>query len=512
MLKWVLCLLAAAGWLASQAAAQAPVTVTIARKPPGAVIPADFLGLSFETANVLPAKNGSYLFSSTNQPLINLFRTIGIKNLRIGGGTAELPNYPEPRPADLDQLFAFARAAGVKVIYTLRLLNGNRTNAAAVARYLAARYPAQLDCFALGNEPDWHAYHSYPGHPLDPAIFETVPGLPGSAYPSFLAKWRSFATAITRLAPHAIFGGPDTGSNYPVPGAKDTDYGGESWTEHFVEDERASHRIVAAFLHDYVGQSASGISADAASHAMLSRTWVLTNYPALYRHVLARVKSSALVDDAEAVDGVQALKPHELSYRLTECNDYTGGVDGASSGFVSALWALDYLHWHAAHGAAGMNFHNKRWIRTCTILQDASGAFRVNPKAYGLKTFALGASGRLASLQLENPDALNLTAYAVRDTDELFVTLINKEFGPTAVPANVVLAAAGATNPAAVIFLAGHGDPSAKTGITLGGATISADAPWTGRWQDLPPERSGRYELNLPPLSAALVRIPFPRD
>ena len=24
--------------------------------------------------------------------------------------------------------------------------------------------------FAVGNEPDWHAYHNYPGHPLDPAI------------------------------------------------------------------------------------------------------------------------------------------------------------------------------------------------------------------------------------------------------------------------------------------------------------------------------------------------------
>ena len=34
-----------------------------------------------------------------------------------------------------------------------------------------------------------------------------------------------------------------------------------------------------------------------------------------------------------------------LRYRLTEANDYLGGVPGASNAFASALWALDYLHW-----------------------------------------------------------------------------------------------------------------------------------------------------------------------
>ena len=59
-----------------------------------------------------------------------------------------------------------------------------------------------------------------------------------------------------------------------------------------------------------------------------------------------------------------------LRYRLTESNDYLVGVPGASDAFASALWALDHLHWWAAHGAAGVNFHNKQWLYTATIVPD----------------------------------------------------------------------------------------------------------------------------------------------
>ena len=66
--------------------------------------------------------------------------------------------------------------------------------------------------FALGNEPDWHAYHTYPGHPLDPAIYEAVSGVPGSAYQSYLAHWRNFADAVAGAAPGAPLSGPDAGA------------------------------------------------------------------------------------------------------------------------------------------------------------------------------------------------------------------------------------------------------------------------------------------------------------
>ena len=83
---------------------------------------------------------------------------------------------------------------------------------AQAAGYIWRHYRENLASFAIGNEPDWHAFHTYAGRPRDPAIYEEVSGVPGSAYPSFLATWRSFADAVREAAPGAPLTGPDTGA------------------------------------------------------------------------------------------------------------------------------------------------------------------------------------------------------------------------------------------------------------------------------------------------------------
>ena len=73
-------------------------------------------------------------------------------------------------------------------------------------------------------------------------------------------------------------------------------------------------------------------------------------------------------------------------------------MPGASNGFASALWALDYLHWWAAHGAAGVNFHNKQWLDTDTIVPDPAApgrAIAITPKGYGITAFTLGSAGQV---------------------------------------------------------------------------------------------------------------------
>ena len=72
-------------------------------------------------------------------------------------------------------------------------------------------------------------------------------------------------------------------------------------------------------------------------------------------------------------------------FRLTESDDYTHGVTNASDTFAAALWALDYMHWWAAHGAQGINFQNTEWLRTDTFYPDAAGTFQIHPKAYAIK-------------------------------------------------------------------------------------------------------------------------------
>ena len=478
------------GWLlAATAWAQSPITVKVDLQAHGLQIPSDFAGLSFETSNLLPDKNGVYLFSEENKPLIKLFRTIGIKNLRVGGGTADGPEFGIPGPADIDQLFAFAKAADVMVIYTVRLLNGSKTNAASIASYIEKHYASQLSCFQIGNEPDWHSFHTSPGHDRDPQIVETTPGEPGSAYPSYLADWRDFEAAIRSAAPGAQFTGPDTGSNYPVPKTKDTDYNGKSWTQRFAEDEKGSGVVHFVTHHDYSGEDASGASVPTAIDAMLSPGWLSTNYKLLFDHVLFPVQTAG------------------LSYRMTECNDYTGGVNGASNAFASALWALDYMHWHAARNAVGVNFHNKRWIYTDTIYRDSFGKFQINPKAYGIKAFDLGSHGSVVPVAISNPEGVNLTAYAVRGEQEFFVTIINKEHGAGARAATVTILSPEAAGHAAILSLvAPNGDVTAKAGVTLGGASID-DGSWDGRWTALMSDKGGRSEVKVAAASAAIVKI-----
>src|SRR5262249_13916452 len=105
--------------------AQSPVHVELSPATPSRAIASDFVGLSFEMQYVLPGTNGNHFFSPRNEALVATFKTLGIKSLRVGGNTADRPTLPTPSEADVDSLFAFAKAANVKVIYTLRLNQGS---------------------------------------------------------------------------------------------------------------------------------------------------------------------------------------------------------------------------------------------------------------------------------------------------------------------------------------------------------------------------------------------------
>ena len=308
------------------------------------------------------------------------------------------------------------------------------------AGYIWRHYPENLASFAIGNEPDWHDFHSYAGRPRDPAIYEEVSGVPGSAYASFLATWRSFADAVREAAPGALLSGPDTGAYSAMTWTPDPRHG-VSWTQRFAGDERDPARIADLTQHYYVGGDPGKTSTGQAIANMLSPEWVrgtapgsqprgttYTPYPWFYENHLAPVAAAG------------------LRYRLTEANDYLGGVPGASNGFASALWALDFMHWWAAHGAAGMNFHNKQWLDTDTIVPDpaAPGRFAVTPKGYGITAFTLGSAGQVTPVEIGNPGGINLTAYWVGGAGEDYVTIINKTQGAQASDAAVTIAPAGA--------------------------------------------------------------------
>ncbi len=105
-----------------------PITITFDAGNPGPAVPDDFAGLSFERGTLDPGHAGvaGYLFGPENSSLVTLFRNLGLRNLRIGGGTVDqmLPaGTGSDGFAGIDSLFAFAAAAGARVIYTLRMLS-----------------------------------------------------------------------------------------------------------------------------------------------------------------------------------------------------------------------------------------------------------------------------------------------------------------------------------------------------------------------------------------------------
>jgi hypothetical protein len=494
-----------------------PVTITIDAEHPGPVVPADFAGLSFERGPLVNRDAGvsGNVFSPANSSLVTLFRNLGLGNLRVGGGTVDqlIPaGTGSDGLAGIDNLFAFAAAAGVKVIYSLRLLSPAASPVgdlkavhAQAAGHIWGRYQPHVASFAIGNEPDWHAYHTYQGHALDPAIYEEVSGVPGSAYPSFLAQWRSFADAVAGEAPGAPLSGPDLGAYSRKTYTPDPD-SGVSWTERLARDEQASGRVAEVTQHYYVGDSPGKTTAQQAISNMLSREWVngteigtqptgttYTPYPWLYENNLAPVAAAG------------------LRYRLTESNDYLVGVPGASDAFASALWALDHLHWWAARGAAGINFHNRRGLSTATIVPDPAGGggHAINPKGYGIKAFTLGSAGQVRPVQIQNPDGVNLTAYCVGGAGGDHVTVINKAHGAGAPDAAVTIVPPGpAAQGAEIMTLAGGQPGDARgTSATLGGATITGDTPWDGQWGALPADPRAGISLTVRATTAAIIKI-----
>src|SRR5581483_9036232 len=96
------------------------------------------------------------------------------------------------------------------------------------------------------------------------------------------------------------------------------------------------------------------------------------------------------------------------SSRLEEANNFfNGGLSGASDSFAAALWGLDFMHWWAAHGLTGINFHTVGGRYSPYVRAD--DGYEVRPLGYGMKAFDLGCHGAVLPLDITNSESVNLT-------------------------------------------------------------------------------------------------------
>ena len=447
--------------LLDTAMAEAPASVSIDIGGPQTAIPSDFSGFSFETGRLHKSKDtGAYFFDSTNTQLLTIFHNLGIESLRIGGNTVDRGYVPST--TDIDALFRFAKAANVKVVYSLRLANGDAAQDASIAGYVWNRYRPWLIELAIGNEAN-----SYNG--LDPQITNT---------PQFIAKWNRFASAVIATTPGVELGGPDNGN------------GAVTWVSAFARAEQGSRNVDCIFSHYEPGGPSRGKTAQQVIDEMLSPDCDKRRCQSCYEKI---------GKTAEALG---------WKYRFTEANSHVASPasKGVNHSFATALFALDFLHWWAAHGCAGVNFRTGFNGYNGGFYTEINGNYGMFPICYGIAAFNVGGHGISDSISIKKPGNLDLTAYAVTDADNLFVTIVNKEHGKNVRDAIVNINARGQT--ADVMYLkAPSNDITAMSGITLGGTVIDGKSLWQGKWEALASKNPDSFDVTVPGPSAAIVRI-----
>ena len=511
-LAWV-----AAGWLllpgGAAFAQTCPITLTINPSNPGYAIPTNYLGLSVSSMSVDGDSGYTKCFTTANTQMVNLFKQIGVKHLRTIMGKAN-PSNTDPSNSQVDSFFDFAAAAGVsRIIWSMHLYNAdpgvvtNWSNNKAVATHIWNTTTAQgtvernlLESFAFDNEPDWLK-----------TICCADPLITGYYTPTnngYIDKWKIWYETIhaAGVAPGASFSGPDTGSEWPAATTTsvDTSIGGVPFTLRFATDARTN--IITATQHFY-GASSSGLSADDMAEACLSASWVTNYYPALANDALAG-----------AANWPTSNAGAPMPYRFTECSAFNnGGGNKANHIFATALWALDFYHWWAQQGCAGMNPFTRTVQYNSPIYYDGTN-YTAAPYAYAMKAFALGGGGSVigpGQFAISNPSNINVTAYGVVNATNLYVTVINKTFdtvGSSTAAVSIPAPTGFALKQARCVVLSGGATAGASgngtiEGACLGGTEIPNDgSSWAGTWTALPVSAGG-VSLSVLPTTAAIIAL-----
>ena len=343
--RFLLTSAAAATSLRALAQSPAPQTakLTLHHDQTGPTIPANFIGLSYETQQL----SNPDFFSPHNTGLIAQFRALAPNGvLRIGGNTSDVgwwkatptstqPPLPanvtlhtpagEKSPMDLAyavtpqaviNLHHFLEATGWTCLYGINLGSSTPARAAEEAKFVAktlgfAHQGGKLEYFQLGNEAD--------GFPSRFRLKETWNA------EAYLDDWLTAAKAVREAVPDARFGMPDVASKtawFPTIADKLAAIGKES--------------EIAALSHHYY----------------------FTGPPSNPKATLDNLLKT---DPRVARDGEIARAAAEklhTKFRMTEGNTcYRGGKPGMSDVFGASLWAADYCLQLASLGYAGVNLH-----------------------------------------------------------------------------------------------------------------------------------------------------------
>jgi hypothetical protein len=484
------------GWMGwAQGASAVSLQLKLDARKRGNPIPADFTGLSYETAQL----GDPGFFSATNTELVGFMRRLGASGvLRVGGNTSEYSYWsPEgvpqasagasedvrndaqanvipqaltvgpdtghgpakPRkitPEAVQNLRGFIDATGWKLIYGLNMGTESAETAAAEADYVMRTMGDKLIAFQLCNEPDLF-YRN---------------GLRKSDYnfAQFAQEWQHFHEVIRQKVPNAPFAGPDTAFN-------------NEWLVPFAQQFKSE----VAFLSQHY--YAEGPPTD----------------PSMTIERLLR-PNPKLVQEFEGM--AQTKAESNLPFRLAETNScYQGGKRGVSDTFASALWGADLMYQLASAGGVGINFHGGGYGWYTPIAGTVADGFTARPIYYGMLLFAEAGGGHLIEARLEGQENAPLvTAYGVvnddvEPSDRVKAVVFNKH-ADRAVRMRIE-GGEGAKSARALRLIAPRLDDTQD--VTLGSNPVGASGAWETSHAEELPVHDGGAAIELPAGSAALV-------
>jgi hypothetical protein len=440
------------------------VYATAAINQPGFTIPANFLGLSFEAWDATDQ-------ARLKDPVLPKFlKNLGAGILRYGGSTADQQCWnPTTRtrcPAggptlinsDFTNIFAFSRATGWPVIYTVNLVGLIPDTAAAEVQAVATAGGNSLLGVSIGNEPDQYVAQGLRAT--------------GWAYPQFQNEWESYANAITVRSPNVKFVGPD--------GCCAT---GTTWMSTFVGAEQSRLVIAGEHIYPTFNGAASGT----------------TYYPSI-SNILSQYADNRVTSDVQQLyQGVG----DRLPLRITESNSVGGsGLPGVSDVYASSLWAVAHMFVLAENGAVGVNFHGTFSGGNYEAISGGGGSYVAHPLYYAMLLFHYAAQGQTIPVSVSTHS--NVMVHAALASDgTLRIVAINNE---AATNVQVRIAPGRTFRSAGTLRLAG---PSldATSGVTFAGTTVGSDGSWTPGTYSPVFTSGGVYSVSVPASSIAVVTL-----